>query len=79
MAKGAFPLETSKVFYSNNKIVIINDDILTTNAISPNSIDLIVTSPPYNVDIQYNSHQDDIHILIIWSLLAPGYQDVLIF
>jgi len=33
---------------------------LTTTAISPNSIDLIVTSPPYNVDIQYNSHQDDI-------------------
>jgi site-specific DNA-methyltransferase (adenine-specific) len=60
MAKGAFPLEISKVFYSSDKIVIINDDILTTNAISPNSIDLIVTSPPYNVDIQYNSHQDDI-------------------
>ncbi|HXF86461.1 MAG TPA: site-specific DNA-methyltransferase [Anaerolineales bacterium] len=39
---------------------MINDDILTTSAISPNSIDLIVTSPPYNVDIQYNSHRDDI-------------------
>ena len=48
------------MFYSNDKIVIINDDILTTHAISPNSIDLIVTSPPYNVDIQYNSHQDNI-------------------
>jgi len=60
MAKGAIPLETSRVFYSSSKIILINDDILTTNAISPDSIDLIVTSPPYNVDIQYNSHQDDI-------------------
>ena len=24
------------------------------------SIDLIVTSPPYNVDIYYNSHKDDV-------------------
>ena len=48
------------MFYSGDKVVIINDDILTTHAISPNSIDLIVTSPPYNVDIRYNSHRDDI-------------------
>ena len=60
MDKGAVPLETSKVFYSTDKTTLINDDILTTNALSPNSIDLIVTSPPYNVDIEYNSHQDDI-------------------
>jgi len=60
MAKGAIPLETSRVFYSSSRIVLINDDILTTKAIRPDSIDLIVTSPPYNVDIQYNSHQDDI-------------------
>lgn len=53
-------MEHSKIFYSDEKIVIINDDILTTNSIAPNSIDLIVTSPPYNVDIQYNSHKDDI-------------------
>jgi len=50
----------NRIFFSNDKITIINDDLLTTTAISPNSIDLIVTSPPYNVDIQYNSHQDDI-------------------
>lgn len=49
----------SKVFYTNEKVTIINDDILTTNSIFNNSIDLIVTSPPYNVDIQYNSHQDN--------------------
>jgi len=48
-------LETSKVFYSSDQIVIIHDDILTTRAISPDSIDLIVTSPPYNVDIQLSN------------------------
>ncbi|MFN3805164.1 MAG: DNA-methyltransferase [Pyrobaculum sp.] len=40
--------------------VIINDDFLTTDLIKPNSVDLIVTSPPYNVDIQYESFRDDI-------------------
>jgi len=55
-----FPLEKSNEFFSTDKIILYNDDILTTHAISPNSIDLIVTSPPYNVDIQYNSHRDDI-------------------
>lgn len=54
------PLQSSKVFYSDDKVVIIHDDILTTDAIAPNSINLIVTSPPYNVDIQYTSHQDDL-------------------
>ncbi|MGC8947665.1 MAG: DNA methyltransferase, partial [Anaerolineae bacterium] len=50
----------SNVFYASDNTVIINDDILTTQAISPNSIDLIVTSPPYNVGVHYNSHRDDV-------------------
>ncbi len=28
--------------------------------VDANSVDLVVTSPPYNVDIQYNSHKDDV-------------------
>ena len=32
--------------------------MLTTRAIEKDSIDLIVTSPPYNVDIKYNSNDD---------------------
>lgn len=47
-------------FYASDRIILYNDDILTTRAICPGSIDLIVTSPPYNVDIQYNSHRDDL-------------------
>ena len=51
-----------KVFFEamDGDIRIINDDFLTTDSIEEDSIDLIVTSPPYNVDIHYNSFQDDI-------------------
>jgi site-specific DNA-methyltransferase (adenine-specific) len=45
-------------FYSGEQVTIINDDIFSTKAIAPKSIDLVVTSPPYNVDIPYNSHND---------------------
>jgi len=49
-----------KIFFEHDDLKIINDDVLTTNEIEKNSIDLIVTSPPYNVDIKYNSHDDRI-------------------
>lgn len=44
--------------YEKRGVLIYNDDILKTTALELSSIDLIVTSPPYNVDIQYNSHND---------------------
>ncbi|MEW6609450.1 MAG: site-specific DNA-methyltransferase [bacterium] len=37
---------------------IYNDDFLTTNCVRERTVDLIVTSPPYNVDIKYNSCDD---------------------
>ena len=49
-----------KIFFQEKNVTIINDDVLTTSAIEEVSIDLIVTSPPYNVDIKYNSHKDDV-------------------
>ena len=48
-----------KVWKKIEGITVINDDFLTCN-IPENSIDLIVTSPPYNVGIAYNSHDDTI-------------------
>jgi site-specific DNA-methyltransferase (adenine-specific) len=45
---------------NNSEITIIHDDFLATTAIPENYVDLIVTSPPYNVDIHYNSFKDDI-------------------
>ncbi len=55
-------VEREKVFFKakGGEITIINDDFLTTSTIPPDSIDLIVTSPPYNVDIHYESFRDDI-------------------
>ena len=47
-------------YYQKDDITIINDDILKTTLIHSGSVDLVVTSPPYNVDIQYNSHKDDV-------------------
>ncbi|ABR31327.1 DNA methyltransferase [Thermosipho melanesiensis] len=49
-------------------IKLINEDFLKTR-IPENSIDLIVTSPPYNVGIPYNSHNDKITYkdYLIWT------------
>ena len=49
-----------KLFFQKGNITIVHDDVLTTSEIEGDSIDLIVTSPPYNVDIKYDSHKDDI-------------------
>jgi site-specific DNA-methyltransferase (adenine-specific) len=50
--------QANELFFHRNSIWIYNADILTTVCIEEGSIDLIVTSPPYNVDIKYNSHDD---------------------
>lgn len=49
-----------KIFFAHNNLKIINDDIFITDEIANDSVDLIVTSPPYNVDIRYNSHNDQV-------------------
>jgi site-specific DNA-methyltransferase (adenine-specific) len=48
------------LYFQKNNITILNDDILKTSAIESGSVDLVITSPPYNVDIQYDSHKDDV-------------------
>lgn len=45
-------------YFEGNSIQIYNADLLRIDCIKKNTIDLIVTSPPYNVDIKYNSHDD---------------------
>jgi site-specific DNA-methyltransferase (adenine-specific) len=47
-------------FFDNGRVIIINENIFTTKKIADESIDLIITSPPYNVDIKYNSHNDQL-------------------
>jgi len=50
----------NEIFFQHDRILIINDDIFKTKTIKQKSVDLIVTSPPYNVDIKYNLHDDKI-------------------
>lgn len=51
---------TNKIFFKNDRLEIINGDVLTVSEIASKTIDLIVTSPPYNVDIKYNNHDDSV-------------------
>jgi site-specific DNA-methyltransferase (adenine-specific) len=55
-------ISENKIFYKTpeGSIIIVNDDFLKIDYIRPNSIDLIVTSPPYNIDIEYEGYRDNI-------------------
>lgn len=46
-------------FFENECVTIHHTDILNSD-IEKSSVDLIVTSPPYNVDIQYGSSNDEL-------------------
>ena len=45
-------------FYCKGGVTIHNANTLTTRAVAEESVDLVVTSPPYNVDIAYGKHDD---------------------
>ena len=47
-------------YFKYDGISIYKDDILKISDIPKSCVDLIVTSPPYNVDIHYNSNNDDL-------------------
>lgn len=51
-------VEVDELYFHMDPIWIYNADILKTESIREESIDLIVTSPPYNVNIKYNSYDD---------------------
>jgi site-specific DNA-methyltransferase (adenine-specific) len=53
-------LTENEFFFDQDRVRIINDSVFQTKKIKRNSVDLIITSPPYNVDIKYNSHDDKI-------------------
>lgn len=49
-----------KEIFRHKNIILFQADVLNENLFDKEFIDLIVTSPPYNVDIKYNSHKDDL-------------------
>ncbi len=46
------------IYFETDNCKIIKDDVCRTEIVAADSIDLIVTSPPYNVDIAYMGHND---------------------
>lgn len=53
-------MKSTGVRFQDERVTLIHDDALTTALVPHHSVDLVVTSPPYNVDIKYNSHKDDL-------------------
>ena len=53
-------LASNKLYFQVGEVLIFNDDFLTTECVTENSVDLIITSPPYNVDIHYETYDDNI-------------------
>lgn len=47
-------------FLKTASVTIYHADVLYIKAIENNSVDLIVTSPPYDVDIKYGNYKDNI-------------------
>lgn len=48
----------SKPFFSHKNISLYENSALDSLLLAPQSVDLIITSPPYNVGIEYNSNDD---------------------
>lgn len=53
-------LKYFKEFLKEKNVYLFQGDVLKSNLFHKEFTDLIITSPPYNVDIKYNSHRDDI-------------------
>lgn len=49
-----------KEYFRHKSTILFKGDVLNADTFEKEFIDLIVTSPPYNVDIQYNSNKDDL-------------------
>ncbi|MGI6343297.1 MAG: DNA-methyltransferase [Bacteroidales bacterium] len=49
-----------KEYFRHKRTILFQGDVLNPKTFEGEFIDLIVTSPPYNVDIQYNSNEDNL-------------------
>jgi len=49
-----------KVYFRKNRCILFQGDALDSNSFDKEFIDLIVTSPRYNLDIKYHSNDDDL-------------------
>lgn len=54
-------MNSTKKFYKYRNLIIIQGDMLADKTVPKNSVDLIVTSPPYNVGINYENTNDNLN------------------
>lgn len=47
-------------YYHDDWVTILNNDFVQDCSLEPNSIDLVVTSPPYNLGVQYGALSDSL-------------------
>ena len=47
-------------YFRLGNVSIYNDNFLNTVSLTENSVDLVITSPPYNVDVHYKTYDDKI-------------------
>lgn len=52
---------SAKEYFNHKNILLFNRNALDKNLFQKEFIDLIVTSPPYNVGIDYNSNDDELN------------------
>lgn len=58
MQDASFLQNKEKLFFDQNGIYLFNDSVLNQKALPHNAVDLFITSPPYNVGIDYASNND---------------------
>lgn len=51
-------VQQEHLFFATDNVTVYHDDFVKAAYIKPETVDLVVTSPPYNVDIQYGTHDD---------------------
>lgn len=50
--------QANHLYFKTESAAVYHDDFVTATYMEPETVDLIVTSPPYNVNIQYGNHDD---------------------
>lgn len=58
--KTKIDISNKDVYFINEKVLLYNANSLDKNLFKKPFIDLIITSPPYNVGIEYNSNDDEL-------------------
>lgn len=53
-------MEHAEPFYRDELVTIYNADSTYLSFLDDESVDLTVTSPPYNLDVSYNGYKDDV-------------------